>query len=434
MAAKMPTGVKEILGDIDMKQKKETREFFLEALAVSLRKETVSWEEMSMKEWRELFLIASQQQVLPLIYEAVCECPAARQWDIVGKYRKKVMHEVAVQIAKTSEFLRIYSRMVEAGAKPLVVKGMICRELYPQPDHRPSTDEDVLIPKEQFEIVHKILMDCGMRLLDPDEDIDAAHEVAYLRKEMFMYIEMHKQLFPGEAEAYGNYNHFFEGVHERAVRQEIQGVPVYTLGYTDHLLYLMCHAFKHFLVSGFGLRQVCDIALFARAHGQEIDWEWIVKCCEEIHADKLMAAVFRLGQKYLNLDMEGTGLPDTWKAMEVNERALLEDMLDGGVLGNSDMGRLHSSNITLNAVAARKKGKKVRGVVLKTVFPSLKYMSGQYKYLERYPYLLPVAWINRIWKYSQEIRKSETNTPVRSMEIGNRRIELMKEYGIVEDD
>ena len=68
MAAKMPTGVKEILGDIDMKQKKETREFFLEALAVSLRKEAVSWEEMSMKEWRELFLIASQQQVLPLIY------------------------------------------------------------------------------------------------------------------------------------------------------------------------------------------------------------------------------------------------------------------------------------------------------------------------------------------------------------------------------
>ena len=159
-----------------------------------------------------------------------------------------------------------------------------------------------------------------------------------------------------------------------------------------------------------------------------------MKCCEEIHADKLMAAVFRLGQEYLNLELESTGLPDTWKAMEVNERALLEDMLDGGVLGNSDMGRIHSSNITLNAVAARKKGKKVRGVVLRTVFPSFKYMSGQYKYLEHRPYLLPVAWISRIWKYSLEIRKSETNTPTRSMEIGNRRIELMKEYGIVEDD
>lgn len=414
-----------------MQQKKETRECLLEALAASLRKEDVSWEEMSGEEWQELFLMASQQQVSPLIYEAVCKCPAAKQGDIVDKYEKRVMHEVAKQIVKTNEFLRIYSLMVEEGAKPLIIKGMICREMYPKPDHRPSTDEDVLIPKGQFEIAHKILMDCGMQLLEPDEDIHAAHEVGYLRKDMFMYIEMHRQLFPEESEAYGDYNQFFEGVHERAVREEIQGVPVYTLGYTDHLLYLMCHAFKHFLGSGFGLRQVCDIVLFAQAHGREIDWEWIVKCCEEIHADKLMAAVFRLGQEYLNLELENTGLPDTWKAMEVNERALLEDMLDGGVLGNSDMGRIHSSNITLNAVAARKKGKKVRGVVLRTVFPSFQYMSGQYKYLEHRPYLLPVAWISRIWKYSLEIRKSETNTPTRSIEIGNRRIELMKEYGII---
>lgn len=32
---------------------------------------------------------------------------------------------------------------------------------------------------------------------------------------------------------------------------------------SDHLFYLICHALKHFYHSGFGIRQVCDILLFA---------------------------------------------------------------------------------------------------------------------------------------------------------------------------
>ena len=41
---------------------------------------------------------------------------------------------------------------------------------------------------------------------------------------------------------------------------------------TDHLLYLILHALKHFLYSGFGIRQVCDIALFSERYRDEIDW------------------------------------------------------------------------------------------------------------------------------------------------------------------
>ena len=32
---------------------------------------------------------------------------------------------------------------------------------------------------------------------------------------------------------------------------------------TDHLLCLLCHAYKHFLYAGFGIRHVCDIGIFA---------------------------------------------------------------------------------------------------------------------------------------------------------------------------
>lgn len=41
----------------------------------------------------------------------------------------------------------------------------------------------------------------------------------------------------------------------------------------DHLIFLLLHAFKHFISSGVGVRQLCDIALWMRRFGAQIDWQ-----------------------------------------------------------------------------------------------------------------------------------------------------------------
>ena len=55
-----------------------------------------------------------------------------------------------MQSRKTGEFLQLYQKLAEAGLTPLVVKGLVCRSLYREPDYRASGDEDILIPAEQF--------------------------------------------------------------------------------------------------------------------------------------------------------------------------------------------------------------------------------------------------------------------------------------------
>lgn len=409
-------------------------EKFLEALGASVKKEAVAWTELSEKEWRQLFRLASKQQVLPLIYEAVCQCPAAKsEPELLETCRKKVFKEVARQVKRTKNFLDVYQKICAKGVFPLVMKGMICRNLYPHPDSRPSLDEDILILEEQFQTVHQILAEEGMRLSKPDEKPDEAYEVSYKKEGSYLYIELHKHLFPKDSEAYGEFNRFFEGVHERAISETIQGVPVYTLNYTDHLLYLICHAIKHFLHSGVGVRQVCDIAIFANAYGRQIDWDAVFLNCKDVHAEKLVAAMFRIGEKYLGFDAEKACYPAKWRAIETDETALLRDMLEGGITGNSGKSRLHSSTITLNAVSEYKKGKQAKPVWVKSIFPPASHLTGKYQYLEKYPFLLPVAWADRIVKYGKEIRKSPTNQPGKSIEIANQRIGLLKEYGIIED-
>lgn len=56
-----------------------------------------------------------------------------------------------MQTMRTNEFLELNKKLQAAGVRPLVVKGIICRNLYPQPDYKQSGDGDVLVPAEQFE-------------------------------------------------------------------------------------------------------------------------------------------------------------------------------------------------------------------------------------------------------------------------------------------
>lgn len=410
-------------------------ELFLQALRASLEQRTVDWEEeLTLEEWNKLFAMAAAHHVLPMIYGAVIRSIAARKADpqLFMAAKRQTMHLVMLQTRKTNAFLHLLPALVSAGVTPLVVKGLVCRELYPNPDYRISGDEDVLIPEAQFSLCHETMLSCGMNLTDPAQDL-SAYEVSYGQQESNLHIELHKQLFSPEADAYADLNLFFIGVHERSITQSLQGTEVPTLSHTDHLFYLICHAFKHFLHGGFGIRQVCDICLYANAFGSLVDWEQVKSQCRKIHADLFSVALFRIGEKYLTFRPEVACYPEQWRVQAVDERPMLEDLLDAGVFGASSMSRKHSSNMTLHAVSAQKQGKKAGSSVLKILFPSARDLSGRYPYLKQKPYLLPAAWVNRIVKYSRETAKNVSgNSAAVSIRIGNQRIELLKQYGIIE--
>ena len=44
----------------------------------------------------------------------------------------------------------LFDKMRQNGLTPLIVKGIVCRDLYPNPDLRTSNDEDLYIPRDQL--------------------------------------------------------------------------------------------------------------------------------------------------------------------------------------------------------------------------------------------------------------------------------------------
>ena len=412
----------------------ETMKLFLMILRSALKDQRPELDrDIPTEQWQALFRLADIHKLLPLVYEAVQALPSLdREQALLADMKQKVRCQVIAQTLRTGEFLTLNDRLQEAGVRPLVVKGVVCRNLYPKPDHRLSSDEDLLVPAGEFERCHRVLTEFGMATTEPAQNLESAFELPYRKEGSPLYIELHKQLFAPGSEAYGHMNRFFERVHDRAVTMDIQDHRVYTMDPTDHLFYLLCHALKHFLHSGFGIRQVCDISLFANAYGDRVDWLEILENCKAIRAEKFAAAVFRIGSNHLVFDPEKAAYPSVWAEIEVDELPMLTDLLSGGLYGDSSMSRKHSSSITLDAVAAQKTGGKTKNAWISSVFPSAAKLEGRYSYLKKHPHLLPVAWFNRLWNYGKEIRRIKDDSAADALKIGNKRLDLLKTYGVLD--
>lgn len=405
---------------------------FLHILKTALLGGHLTESSLTERQLEAIAQLAQQHKVLPLVCDAVHGLPGLSGTALFAELRKQSRQQIMLQTRKTYDFLQLYQALRAFGVTPLVVKGIICRRLYPQPDLRPSSDEDLLIPPDQFALCHEILTQHGLRTQATPAQMETDYEIPYRGESSPLFIELHKHLFPPESEAYGDLNRFFENAWETAVEETVDGVAVATLAPTDHLFYLIVHALKHFLHSGFGIRQVCDIVLYANAWGSRVDWNTLMDRCRQIRADYFAAAIFQIGRNYLVFDPDTACYPQQWRQLQISEENLLQDVLLGGVYGSSSMSRQHSSNLTLEAVAASKQNRRAGNGLRGSLFPPARKLERRYPWLKKHPWLLPVAWANRIFRYGLETRRSADSSAEEALKIGNQRIALLEEYGIIE--
>lgn len=372
-------------------------------------------------DWSAVFTLAGQQKLLPIVFEAARKTPAAAEnAALFAAVKQQVIAQVLHQTMRASEFAGLYQRLRAAGLHPVVVKGQLCSRLYSLKDHRISADDDLLIPDGEFMACHEQLLANGLTTDTPADELPTADEVSYTKSDSPLYIELHRHLFDSAEDAHDELNHFFTDINPVEMDGFLAMLP------HEHLLYLLLHAYKHFVRSGIGLRQFCDIGLWARAYHAEIDWQRLHEQCESVHAATFAAAAFRIARDDLGIEFD---LPALW-GDAVDVEPLLHDSLCGGVYGSNDLTRLHSSTVTLNAVKASRTGEK--SGVLRTVFPKRAYLEHRYPYLKKRPYLLPIAWVQRLAHYAGEKQSDADSSTSGSIKLAKERIELMKRYGVME--
>ena len=377
-------------------------------------------------EWQALFVLAAQQMALPMVYETTRALPEfqAQPEEFRREVRRQTMGQTAAQVRRTQAFAAVYQDLLIQGIRPVVVKGLVCRELYPSPEQRISGDEDLLLDPESFFCCVKLLEQRGMELVSGGEMPEG--DAALLDHKTGLYLELHPDRTTKQDVGNGGLERFFERAADRAIPLQCAGITVYTLPHTQHMLYMLLHAFKHFLHSGFGVRQLCDMVQYANRYGKCIDWAEVARCCAQCRAQKFAAALLALGEQWLGLEPDRAGHPERALQCEKDGADLLQDLLDSGAYGDSSMSRRHSGTLTLETVRSEKRG------LVRTLFPPISVMRQKYVWLKQRPYLLWAAWGLRGAGYLREIRGNGKGNGIgESLAIARQRETLLRKYGVL---
>lgn len=353
-----------------------------------------------------VFSLAATHNMLPIVL-----VKAGESAEDLSRYKRSIVTLCGNQISKNIAFEALFETLMNENINAVVVKGPICALCFPEPDMRLSSDFDIVVSEDDRDKLHAILLSQGF----------SENNSAYISKNNGLYLEVSTELGEGNGSLKEKANKVFDGFLDRAICLQ----KYRTLSVTDHLAYLIYHAYKHFIGSGFGVRQLIDIYMFIKVYGNEIDYNVMNEQLHNLGITNFAFNVFYAIEKIFNADI-------SFLLKNADEKILcfdgfLSDLLCAGVFGKSSEDRLHSASVVLSAV--ENAGKKS---VNQTIFPPFAVMRGRYRILKKFPFLLPVFWLYRLIEYLfKALFGKQKVSPQKSIEIANERIELMKKMGII---
>lgn len=212
-------------------------------------------------DWDKLAEWADLQSLTALFYTGASQYQEFAQWD--GTKRQKLQREtiagVVAQSTRTELFLDVYRSLLEKGQKPLVLKGVVVRQLYGElSDYRPSCDEDLYVRPEEAIPCRRELENLGFRITVPEDErklSDPFQEVSLDHSSGMLHVELHPNFFERTREDLRLSNHYYQNAHDTAVPIHTGGTTLWTLDETHHFLYLFLHLAKHFKGAGVVLKQ-----------------------------------------------------------------------------------------------------------------------------------------------------------------------------------
>ena len=373
-------------------------------------------------DWDKLAEWADLQSLTALFYTGACQFQEFAQWD--GTKRQKLQREtiagVVAQSTRTELFLDVYRSLVEKGQKPLVLKGVVVRQLYGElSDYRPSCDEDLYVRPEEAIPCRRELENLGFRITAPEEErklSDPFQEVSLDHSSGMLHVELHPNFFERTREDLRLSNRYYQKAHDTAVSINTGGTTLWTLDETHHFLYLFLHLAKHFKGAGVGLKQMLDLMAADRAWRDKIDWSLVRGAVSELRCGMLYGDVTALGKQL--------GFSPKELFPSLRPELLLADSLEGGVYGHSDPTRTYGAIISSAAING---GERIS--LFRTLFPTYGYMTRMWGLLEQYPWLLPVGYAKRFYKFFVKRRDGAMALP--AIQKGQERTRLLRTYGIL---
>jgi hypothetical protein len=375
----------------------ETQQFFLEILSDYINgKETFC--NYDVIDWSQLKKYADMHQITAIIYK---QCKSIVPKDIGFSNALAFQAYNYTNRQNAIEILKDKLQQYEY----VFVKGLEIAKLYPDPVLRTMGDSDLLVHTEDKEQIHKLLLELGYQFF-------AYHEEEWKYQKGPVQIELHDQLLhiaPDDEKSTEYFGNVWQYVDNNK------------LNWNYHCIYLLKHLSRHLKSGGVGFRQFMDIAVVTNSPQLNLDWTWIKGQLTEINLLAFAKHVFAFNYRCFGVKspIEIERMDDKFFEMAV------DNIFRNGVFGHDNASE-HVNFVSGNEILESDSLSKIRFLyIIKALFPSYKEMIRypQCNYLKKIPFLLPVAWI---WRLFYKVIGKHANTLFKDMLIAEQNIEKKK--------
>ena len=165
---------------------------FLDLLKSSLNNDIYEGGDIDSQDLKQIYNLAQMHHVVPMIYGVLHNEEFFKNADENFKmmFKQVAFKLVVSQIQRSNRFLELYKILKEKNIEAIVFKGIIFRNMYNNPDDRMSSDEDILVKKEDYEKLKDILCGEGLEFIEKE-----GNECAYLCRNTGLCIEVSTSLF-----------------------------------------------------------------------------------------------------------------------------------------------------------------------------------------------------------------------------------------------
>lgn len=173
------------------------------------------------------------------------------------------------------------------GYRMLLLKGLDCGVNWPKPEHRPYGDIDVYLFGKQKEADEVLARELGIKIDNSHHHHTVFPWYGFTVENHydFLNIDHHNSNIEIENMLKGLVEQSCDKMHIISVSEPQTHVYLPSANFTA--FFLLRHMMNHFASVGMCLRQLLDWGFYAKAHGSEIDWNWLETTIEHFGMRKM---------------------------------------------------------------------------------------------------------------------------------------------------
>lgn len=336
-------------------------------------------------DWKEVCDVAVKHNIAGMLYAVIKKNFGIQKPEesVLKKLQTHFYGAISHSTEQDREMLQVEERLRQNKIIHVLMKGYILKQCYPIPELRTMGDVDFLIREEDRYRTHQELLKLGFTCTC-EKGFVWCYQKGNTNLEVHSRIIAQKVGRGVDTEKYYldaiSHTEAYQGEYTRCFKKEY------------HLVYLFVHAAKHFQYAGYGLRGMLDFVVFIEKYQNELDWSYIWSELEKMGLSVFAKAILMLCKEWFGLEINFEPI----KIQGENYEKMKEIIFAGGVYGYC--GRNMESSAVRNQLEGASESKldtlKWKAMI-KLFFPDKYYMRVYMKSVEKYSFLLPIAWVIR---------------------------------------